>query len=160
MVSLWALHTTYSKDNISGGVNWNFIKNKRVQTEHYIMWYVTYLTHWGEDKIPPSHRQHFWMHFHEQKVLFLIPLSLKFVPNVPIDNKSALVQVMVWRQIGDKPLSEPILTQFTDAYMRSLVWQHYTLARFGLWMIHHRILPTVLVVFVFANAGLCLFIKC
>ena len=25
---------------------------------------------------------------------------------------------MVWRRIGDKPLSESVLTRFTDAYMR------------------------------------------
>ena len=25
---------------------------------------------------------------------------------------------MAWRQIGDKPLYEPMLTQFTDAYMQ------------------------------------------
>ena len=48
----------------------------------------------------------------------LIRISLKFVPKGPIDNKSALVQVMAWRRTGDKPLPEPILTQFTDAYMR------------------------------------------
>ena len=36
----------------------------------------------------------------------------------PIDNKSALVQVMAWRWSGDKPLPEPRMTQFTDAYMR------------------------------------------
>ena len=28
---------------------------------------------------------------------------------------------MVWLQIGDKPLSEPILAQFTDAYTHSAV---------------------------------------
>ena len=44
--------------------------------------------------------------------------SLKFVSWSPIDNKPALVQVMVWRQTGAKPLPEPMLTQFTDAYMR------------------------------------------
>ena len=27
----------------------------------------------------------------------------------PIYNKSELVQIMVWRRIGDKPLSEPIM---------------------------------------------------
>ena len=48
----------------------------------------------------------------------LIPLSLKFIPRSPINNKPALVQVMAWRQTGDKPLSEPMLTQFTDAYMQ------------------------------------------
>ena len=36
----------------------------------------------------------------------------------PNDNKWALVQVMAWRQLGDKPLSESMLTQFTDAYVR------------------------------------------
>ena len=47
-----------------------------------------------------------------------IKISLKFVPKGSIDNKSALVQVMVWRQTGDKPLPEPMMIQFTDAYMR------------------------------------------
>ena len=47
-----------------------------------------------------------------------IQISLKFVPRSPVDNKSALVQVMAWRRTGDKPLPEPMLTQFTDAYMR------------------------------------------
>ena len=47
-----------------------------------------------------------------------IQISLKFLPRSPIDIKLALVQVMAWRRIGDKPLSEPMLTRFTDAYMR------------------------------------------
>ena len=47
-----------------------------------------------------------------------IQLSLKFVPRSPIDNKPALVQVMAWSRTGDKPLPVPMLTQFTDAYMR------------------------------------------
>ena len=42
----------------------------------------------------------------------------KFVPKSPIDNKSTLVQVMAWSLTGDKSLSEPMLTQFTVAYMR------------------------------------------
>ena len=25
---------------------------------------------------------------------------------------------MFWRRLGDKPLSEPVMTLFTDAYMR------------------------------------------
>ena len=44
--------------------------------------------------------------------------SLKCVPRSPIDNKPALVQIMAWRRPGDKPLSEPMLNQFTDAYVR------------------------------------------
>ena len=44
-------------------------------------------------------------------------MSLKCVPRCPTDNKPALVQVMAWRRRGDKPLPEPMLTQFIDAYM-------------------------------------------
>ena len=47
-----------------------------------------------------------------------IQISLKFVPMSPVDNTPALIQVMAWRRPGDKPLSEPMLTRFTDAYMR------------------------------------------
>ena len=46
-----------------------------------------------------------------------IQISLKLVPRSPIDNKSALVRVMAWRRTGDKSLPEPMMTQFTDAYM-------------------------------------------
>ena len=47
-----------------------------------------------------------------------IQISLNFAPKGPIGNKSALVQVMDWCRTGGKPLLEPILVQFTDAYMR------------------------------------------
>ena len=47
-----------------------------------------------------------------------IQISLKFFPRSPIDNKPALVQVMALRQTSDKPLPEPMLTQFTEAYMQ------------------------------------------
>ena len=47
-----------------------------------------------------------------------IRISLKFGHKSLIDNKPALVQAMAWRRIGDKPLPDPMLTQFTDAYMR------------------------------------------
>ena len=46
-----------------------------------------------------------------------IQISLKLAPRSQIDNKPALVPVMAWRRTGDKPLPEPMLTQFTDAYM-------------------------------------------
>ena len=29
---------------------------------------------------------------------------------------------MAWRRIGDKPLSEPMLTKFADAYMRHYIY--------------------------------------
>ena len=39
----------------------------------------------------------------------LIKISLKFVPKCPISNIPALVQIMVWRQQCEKPLSEPMM---------------------------------------------------
>ena len=56
--------------------------------------------------------------FVNEKFYILIKISLKFIPKGPIDNKAALVQVMPWRRIVDKPLPEPMLIPFTDAYMR------------------------------------------
>ena len=56
--------------------------------------------------------------FMNEKFYISIRIPLKFVPKGPNDNKSALVQVMAWRRAGDKPLSEPMLCRFTDAYMR------------------------------------------
>ena len=47
-----------------------------------------------------------------------IHILLNFVPRSPIDNNPALIQVMAWRRIGDKPLPELMMTQFTNAYMR------------------------------------------
>ena len=47
----------------------------------------------------------------------LIRISLKFVPRCLVDNKPALVQVMAWRWLGDKPLPEPMMTEFIDTYM-------------------------------------------
>ena len=38
-----------------------------------------------------------------------IKISLKFVPKSPINNITALVQIMAWRWPGIKPLSEPML---------------------------------------------------
>ena len=46
--------------------------------------------------------------FLNENVWIAIKISLKFVPMGPIDNISALVQIMAWRRTGDKPLSEPM----------------------------------------------------
>ena len=40
-----------------------------------------------------------------------------FIHKGPIDNNAAMVEIMAWRRIGDRPLSEPMLTRFTDAYI-------------------------------------------
>ena len=55
--------------------------------------------------------------FVNENIRISIQILLKFVPKDLIDNKSALVEVMAWCQTGDKPLSEAMMTQFTNAYM-------------------------------------------
>ena len=51
-----------------------------------------------------------------------IQILLKFVLKSPID-KPALLQVMAWCRTGDKPLPEPMVTQFTDAYIWGTRWR-------------------------------------
>ena len=53
-----------------------------------------------------------------EKFFILIIISLNFVTKGRIYNKPAMIQIMAWRRIGDKPSSEPMLTSSTDAYMR------------------------------------------
>ena len=47
--------------------------------------------------------------FLNENVRISIKISLKFVPQVPINNIPALVQIMAWRRPGDNPLSEPMM---------------------------------------------------
>ena len=58
----------------------------------------------------------FQMHFLERDLRYFDP-NFICVPKGPNGNKSALVQVMAWRRTGDKPLPEPMMPQFPDAYM-------------------------------------------
>ena len=46
--------------------------------------------------------------------IITIRISLKFVPRSLIDNMPAVVWVMAWHRIGDKPLPEAMMTQFID----------------------------------------------
>ena len=71
----------------------------------------------GVDTLRPRQNGH---HFPDDifKFIFLnenawipIKISLKFVPQGPINNIPALVQIMAWRRPGDKPLSEPMMVR-------------------------------------------------
>ena len=63
-------------------------------------------------------RWHFQMHFFNENDSIPIRIPLKCIPRSTVDIKPALVQVVAWHRLGDKPLPEPMITQFTDAYMR------------------------------------------
>ena len=47
--------------------------------------------------------------FLNENVIISITISLKFVPKGPINNITALVQIMAWCRPGDKPLSEAMM---------------------------------------------------
>ena len=44
--------------------------------------------------------------FFNETVGISIQIALQFVPYVSINNNPSLVQIMAWRRLGDKPLSE------------------------------------------------------
>ena len=79
---------------------------------------VTVLTHLQPDKMAAIMADNiFKCIFLNEKFRILIKIWLKFIRKGPIDNNLALVWIMAWRWIGDKPLSEPMLIQFIDTYM-------------------------------------------
>ena len=64
------------------------------------------LAHWGRGKIAAIFQTTYsnafsWMKMFEFWLTFHI--SLKFVPKGSVNNIPALVQIMAWRQSGDKP---------------------------------------------------------
>ena len=63
----------------------------------------------AETKWTPFRRRYFQVHFLNENVWIPIKISLKFVPKGPINNITSLVQMMVWRRPGAKPLSEPMM---------------------------------------------------
>ena len=74
-----------------------------------------------------------------ENVWIWINISLKFVHKVRINNIPALVQIMAWCRIGDKPLSEPMMvnslthicvTRPQWVNLTRLKWVNVTLANF------------------------------
>ena len=49
--------------------------------------------------------------FLNENVWIPIKISLKFVPQGPINNIPALVQIMAWRRPGDKPFCGPMIVR-------------------------------------------------
>ena len=47
--------------------------------------------------------------FLNENVVISLKFSPKFVPEVWINSIQALVQIMAWHRLGDKPLSEPMM---------------------------------------------------
>ena len=62
-------------------------------------------TQWGRDKIAAILQMTYWNLLY-CKIVLLIQISLKIVSKGPIYNKPTLVQIMAWRWVGNKPLSD------------------------------------------------------
>ena len=83
---------------------------------------VRHFSNWINSTLPGQNGSHFAGDifrciFVNEKFGILIKISLKLIPMGPIVINTALVKIMAWRWLGDKPLSEPMLTRLTDAYM-------------------------------------------
>ena len=59
--------------------------------------------------------------FSKENICISIKISLQFLPKGPINNILVLVQIMAWYQPGNKLLSEPMMVELTDTYMRHSV---------------------------------------
>ena len=54
-------------------------------------------------------------------LIFLYEICCLFNYFFAILNKPALVQLMAWHRTGDKPSSEPMVAEFTNAYVNALL---------------------------------------
>ena len=116
-------NTTQPDD--TGGSGWNFYIDGLVQERRNSSAFAMVLrlsctkpaiwnhtsTHWWRDKkdsIFFSDDIFRFILLHENCCI-LIQISQEYIPNGPIDNEPALVQIMSWRQIGARPSSEPVV---------------------------------------------------
>ena len=65
---------------------------------------------------PPFRRRCFQMHLVNEIFCILIRIPLSFVPEVRINYKSSLVQVMAWHRTGNQPLSHSMRRYFIDIF--------------------------------------------
>ena len=84
---------------------------------------LNYIYHDANSSPPGQNGRHFTDDIFKcilmnEKNSILNRLSLKFDPKGLINNSPALVQIINCRRSGDKPLSEPMLTQLIHAYIR------------------------------------------
>ena len=72
------------------------------------------LTNWRWDKMATILQTMLLNTLVNENIKIPIKISLNFVPDGSINNIPALVQIMVWRHPGNKPLSEPMMVSLRD----------------------------------------------
>ena len=80
----------------------------------FLPWFCTRtiqatLTRWGRGKSRHFADDIFKCIFLNENIWIPIKISLGLVPQGPINNSPAMVQIMAWQRPGDKPLSEPMM---------------------------------------------------
>ena len=109
LVSIWCLYIHLEKTRYQGGLTArcmmgmhksNHVNTLRPRQDGH---------HFPDDILK-------WI-FINENLWISLKISLKFVRKVRINNIPTLVQIMAWRRPGDKPLSDPMMVKFTDAYM-------------------------------------------
>ena len=91
--------------SIRNKLQWNLKQNSYIFIEENVIWEMAAILSRPqcvkhidvETKLP------------NENVWISLTVSMKFVPEVRINNIPALVQIMAWRWPGDKPLSEPMM---------------------------------------------------
>ena len=63
-------------------------------------------TQWDRDKIAAILQMTYQNLLYCKNIVLFIQISLKIVSKVPIYNKPTLLQIMAWRWVGNKPLSD------------------------------------------------------
>ena len=72
----------------------------------------------AESKWTPFCRQYLQMHFLNENVWISSTISQRFVSKGLINNILALVQIMAWHRLGDKPLYEPVIVRLLTHIFR------------------------------------------
>ena len=107
------------------------------------------LTYWGRDKMDAiSQTIYSSAFFMDENIWIPIKISLKFVPEGPVNNIPALVQIMAWRRPGDKPLSEPMMVSYRRIYASAGLNELMYSKGIDGWTTNHRLL--------YLRLGLCL----
>ena len=102
--------TNMSSGGFHSGAYQTNITSHNTKVNGRALW-NTLTMRWGLN-MTTFHRRHFQVHFPTFIiVVFWMQISVKFVPKGP---SKALVQVMDWHWIGDRPLLEPMLNKLCD----------------------------------------------
>ena len=108
-------------------------------------------------------------------------LRLKFVPNGPINNIPALVQIMAWRLPGDPPLSDPMMVvsllthicvirpQWINGilHIHYMIWGQCMVIKYSVWYtsVYHvfynanKVAPYAWILWKSYFLGICIYIK-